>query len=406
MRHKLFSVASLLQIAHTAARSLPIGSSSRSSSSSAASDSPSDDSDDSTGSGSGDEGDVLLCLETNDDDDDDGEGAHSRQWEEVNGWEEAGDLSFDDDDDDDGVKEHHTAIHQRARRNALPHARSNSYPEDEDELDSSSSANSDQEDDRDPTDTDDDDDTTMPHAFVTPGFSAVVSDVPRSIHSSGGFGGYRHMGTLIPPDTVSQSEMPHLTVVLDLDETLGSFRTEPALYRPHLKAFFETLQSFDCEVVVWTAALREYAGQRLAFDGCYMHHLIGRDARWYNGQYPELATKNLKLLGRDLRRCVIVENSPLSVRLNPGNAILVQNYTAENVRAQLEAGGQDDSFLVVKEVIEYMANAVKEDPENVSVPELLRSCPLLRRAHFADGTICCHALKYEAPGVPLEFGTP
>jgi hypothetical protein len=102
--------------------------------------------------------------------------------------------------------------------------------------------------------------------------------------------------------------------------------------RPHS---IETLQllrdlrdeGYHVEVVLWTASVEDLArtvlDTRLDPEGGLFQHLIFRDSRWFR----EVGyTKDLRQLGRDMRRVVIVENSPMSVRLNRGNAIMVRDF--------------------------------------------------------------------------------
>lgn len=209
-------------------------------------------------------------------------------------------------------------------------------------------------------------------------------------------------GSLIPSDPTAADNLRRLTVVLDLDETLGAFRVEPASLRPHLTPFFRTLEQYDCEVVVWTAAVHQYAEFRLAgINGLYIHHLIGRDPRWFTD--VETHAKDLRLLRRDLSRCLIVENSPNPVRFQPGNAILVQNWTHE-VATQLQATCvTDESMRYLSEIVKIVAQRVAADPE-ATVPNTLAMMP-----EYVDaGTVIpgYYTLKYVIPGVPRQYGTP
>ena len=79
------------------------------------------------------------------------------------------------------------------------------------------------------------------------------------------------------------------------------------------------------EVVVFTASLAKYADPLIDLLD------VGRVVRWrlfrescypYEGNY----VKDLTCLGRDLRRTVIVDNSPHSYIFQPFNAIPVRNF--------------------------------------------------------------------------------
>jgi RNA polymerase II subunit A small phosphatase-like protein len=134
------------------------------------------------------------------------------------------------------------------------------------------------------------------------------------------------------------------TLVLDLDETLvhSSFKPIPAadfvipveideqvhqvyvLKRPGVDQFLKRMG--DCyEVVVFTASLAKYADPvldlldkqrvvkaRLFREAC-VHH---------KGNY----VKDLGRMGRDLRKIIIIDNSPASYMFNPENAVPVESW--------------------------------------------------------------------------------
>ena len=149
-----------------------------------------------------------------------------------------------------------------------------------------------------------------------------------------------------------------LTLVLDLDETLVhstvidgagydsgssdqhqekpdhifSFPGSRALclvqFRPHVAEVLRLIAKLDhCEVVVFTAGTQAYADEVLSVldpDQTLIHHRLYRqhcvsDA---NGLY----FKDLRALGRPMDRIVLVDNSPLSVAMNPSNGIPIKSW--------------------------------------------------------------------------------
>ncbi|CBH16285.1 hypothetical protein, conserved [Trypanosoma brucei gambiense DAL972] len=89
------------------------------------------------------------------------------------------------------------------------------------------------------------------------------------------------------------------------------------------------------EIVLWTASVESVARpvvDRLDPDGTIFDCVICRDARWYD---ESGYTKDLRLLGRYIERSVIVENSPLCVKLNRRNAILVSDFVRNRMDRQL-----------------------------------------------------------------------
>ncbi|QCD76905.1 probable C-terminal domain small phosphatase [Vigna unguiculata] len=135
------------------------------------------------------------------------------------------------------------------------------------------------------------------------------------------------------------------TVFLDLDETLVHSHPSPppenfdfvvrpvidgqpmdfyVVKRPGVDEFLETLAS-KYEIVVFTAALREYASMVLdrLDQNRYISHRLYRDScRHIDGKL----VKDLKETGRDLKRVVIVDDNPSSFSNQPENAILIRPF--------------------------------------------------------------------------------
>jgi len=143
-------------------------------------------------------------------------------------------------------------------------------------------------------------------------------------------------------------------LVLDLDETLvhSSFKPIPdadfkieinlegtihRVYvrkRPFVDKFLEDVGK-KWEVVIFTASLAKYAdplldildrgkvvSTRLFREGCVQHY----------GNY----VKDLTHLGRPLKECVIVDNSPFSYMFQPNNAIPITSWFNDRNDRQLE----------------------------------------------------------------------
>jgi Dullard-like phosphatase family protein len=147
---------------------------------------------------------------------------------------------------------------------------------------------------------------------------------------------------LLPPQR--EEHKGRKTLVLDLDETLvhSSFRPVPSpdfiitieldgvhhkVYvqkRPGVDEFLEAVAS-KFEVVIFTASLDKYANpvmdtldpkgyctSRLFREACVQHY----------GNY----VKDLSLLGRELKHCLILDNSPFSYMFQPDNAIPITSW--------------------------------------------------------------------------------
>eukprot|EP00727_Mastigamoeba_balamuthi_P014434 m51a1_g9615 putative ctd phosphatase-like protein (477) ;mRNA; r:1083327-1085092 len=138
---------------------------------------------------------------------------------------------------------------------------------------------------------------------------------------------------------------PRATLVLDLDETLVHCSTEPvagadvvfpvvwngieyrvyAKKRPGLEEFMEAVSPLF-EVVVFTASQQVYADKLLDIidpQGRWFRHRVFRDACvCVEGNY----IKDLAILGRDLARTVIVDNSPQAFGFQYNNGIPILSW--------------------------------------------------------------------------------
>jgi hypothetical protein len=113
---------------------------------------------------------------------------------------------------------------------------------------------------------------------------------------------------------------------------------------------------------------------RLDPDGSIFTDLIFRDKRWFK---ETGYTKDLRLLGRDMDRVVILENSPMSVALNRQNSILVKDFLGHSphdtdlkaVKEVLESWILADSFVPIRE---WLAQHPRVDRNNhiIAVPAL------------------------------------
>jgi len=173
----------------------------------------------------------------------------------------------------------------------------------------------------------------------------------------------RHM---LPP--MSAADQGKYTIVLDLDETLIYARDGPLYARPGLHEFLDLLGS-RAEGVAWTAGVRAYAQavlRNIDKKGA-LKHCVYRHAKWFSGGAGY--TKDLGLLGRDLSKTLIVENTPDCVRHYIDNSILLADYERD-VRTEFN---DDQTLPLLHQIVSGLIDS------GLTVPEYLSRCPLLTK---------------------------
>lgn len=121
---------------------------------------------------------------------------------------------------------------------------------------------------------------------------------------------------------------PQYTLVLDLDETLihnvEYGNDSYFLVRPGCVQFIEQMAK-HYEIVIFTAALQEYADQVIdQIDiGKNIKYRLYRQHTSQNGPF---LVKDLSLLGRDIQKTIIIDNISDNFILQPENGIFISTW--------------------------------------------------------------------------------
>uniref|UniRef100_A0A0D9W1E8 FCP1 homology domain-containing protein n=1 Tax=Leersia perrieri TaxID=77586 RepID=A0A0D9W1E8_9ORYZ len=177
---------------------------------------------------------------------------------------------------------------------------------------------------------------------------------------------------LLPKQTRS---CPRTTLVLDLDETLVHSTLEPCedsdftfpvhfnlrehtIYvrcRPYVKEFLDTVASMF-EIIIFTASQSIYAEQLLNIldpkRRLFRHRIYRESCVYVEGNY----LKDLSVLGRDLARVVIVDNSPQAFGFQLDNGVPIESWFDDpNDRELLTLLPFLESLVGVEDVRPYIA---------------------------------------------------
>jgi RNA polymerase II subunit A small phosphatase-like protein len=127
---------------------------------------------------------------------------------------------------------------------------------------------------------------------------------------------------------------PCVTVTADYGD--GSAGPVDVFVRPGLQAFLARLAALPIDVVLFTAGLPGYAGpiaDALDPSGALLPTRLFRPSTRAVGAVPH--TKDLTVLGRDLARTVLLDNSPWSFLLQPGCGVPAAPFAGRGGDAHL-----------------------------------------------------------------------
>ena len=135
---------------------------------------------------------------------------------------------------------------------------------------------------------------------------------------------------------LKSSPIKPLTLFLDLDETLMSFVFSKenegiSRIRPYLFQFLNLVKNYY-ELIIFTAARSDYADPILDViegkKGTYFSYRLYRESCSIINNYY---VKDIGKFGRDLRKCIIVDNMSQNFRLQKENGILISSFWGEDI---------------------------------------------------------------------------
>ena len=164
--------------------------------------------------------------------------------------------------------------------------------------------------------------------------------------------------TASPPPTALQPPYRHPTarylynITFKIGNPAADEQRVYVSFRPYLLPFLAALHR-RFEVILFTSALPIYAAPILAYLSSSVQALGGGSQPLFRQQLYRASTvplhsfqyvKDIRRLGRDMRRIVIVDNNPLAMLATPDNALLVPDWN----------GGDQEVPEVLREVVKFV----------------------------------------------------
>ena len=145
------------------------------------------------------------------------------------------------------------------------------------------------------------------------------------------------------------------TLVLDMDETLVHFffTTMNGMFfvRPYCFDFLNELNNYY-EIVTFTAGIKDYADNILNLLDINDNIIKYRLYRSHVTTAPFSSYKDLKLLGRDLKKIIIIDNLRENFRLQPDNGLFIKTWTSDV---------NDTQFKDLLNILKYIAISNVDD---------------------------------------------
>eukprot|EP01060_Flectonema_neradi_P004100 TRINITY_DN1269_c0_g2_i1.p1 TRINITY_DN1269_c0_g2~~TRINITY_DN1269_c0_g2_i1.p1 ORF type:complete len:354 (+),score=38.17 TRINITY_DN1269_c0_g2_i1:161-1063(+) len=171
------------------------------------------------------------------------------------------------------------------------------------------------------------------------------------------------------------------TIVFDLDETLIWHPTPRVVHkRPHIDTLLKRLRG-RCELILWTASTESMglpALWSIDSDRQYFHHAIFRHPSWFSDTPKMKYCKRLSLLGRDINKTIIIENTPNSVRFDKENSLIISDFMTAPQRSN------DTALLTLTDVLEDLVESGKPVQKFLKSHQFVEETQLCRRNNWGQ----------------------
>lgn len=158
----------------------------------------------------------------------------------------------------------------------------------------------------------------------------------------------------------------------DIDEQKVDFYV-----RPYCREFLDNMKD-HFEIIVFTAGLQDYADvvlDNLEVNNCITHRLYRQHMRQYNGK----GVKDLRVLGRDLSKIILVDNLAKNFELQKENGYLIEDFVDSSEDTELEK--LEEFLKIILSINPEDIRPYIKDKENLL--QKYRKNPLLLRL-FSD----------------------
>ena len=178
-----------------------------------------------------------------------------------------------------------------------------------------------------------------------------------------------------PPYLPTINSKYKYTLVLDMDETLVHFffTTVNGMFfvRPYCLEFLNELNKYY-EIVTFTAGIKDYADNILNLLDVNDNIIKFRLYRQHVTVAGFNSYKNLKLLGRDIKKMIIIDNLKENFALQPDNGLFIKTWTSDvndtqfidllNILKNIALSNVDD----VRPIIQRINEKIKDNGDLIN----------------------------------------